>query len=128
MDDLQTTLVGGMPLDEEAALERVGGEHELLAELANMCLVDTPDALEAIRSAVAGSDAQAVQRTAHRLKGSLLVLAADPASEAAYRLEALGAEGALDTAAAALAQLEVEIARLLPALSQLADSQSPRVD
>ncbi len=124
MDDSQTTTVGPRPMDQEAALERAGGEHSLLVELANMCLADTPDALESIRTAVEGGDAKGVQRAAHKLKGSLLVLAADPASEAAYRLETIGAEGTLDNAAAALSTLEVELDRLRPALTRLAESES----
>lgn len=123
MDDSQVTSGGERPIDEEAALERAGGEHSLLVELANMCIADTPDALEMIRSAVASGDAKGIQRAAHKLKGSLLVLAADPASEAAYRLETLGAEGSLDNAATALSTLEQELDRLLPALTQLAESE-----
>lgn len=128
MDDSQTTIGGQRPMDEEAALERAGGEHDLLVELANMCLADTPDALESIRTAVASGDAKGIQRAAHKLKGSLLVLAADPASDAAYRLETLGAEGSLDNAATALATLEQELERLIPALTQLAESESVEAD
>jgi len=123
MDDSQMAGSGPRPMDEEAALDRAGGEHSLLVELANMCLAETPDALDSIRSAVADGDAKAIQRTAHKLKGSLLVLAADPASEAAYRLETLGAEGTLDKVAAALSNLEQELERLQPALTKLAESE-----
>ncbi len=128
MDDTQTNTAGPRPMDEEAALERAGGEHSLLVELANMCLADTPDALESIRSAVQERDAKAIQRAAHKLKGSLLVLAADPASEAAYRLETLGAEGTLDNVVTALATLEQELERLQPALAKLAESESLEAD
>jgi HPt (histidine-containing phosphotransfer) domain-containing protein len=111
------------PMDEEAALERVGGERSLLVELAGMCLADTPIALEALHKALAGKDAKSLQRAAHKLKGSLLVLAADGASEAANHLEAVGASGMLDDAATALAALEREIERLRPALIELAESE-----
>lgn len=122
MEDSQMETAGTRPMDEEAALERAGGEHSLLVELAHMCLADTPAALDNIRGAVADGDAKGVQRAAHKLKGSLLVLAADPASEAAYRLETIGAEGSLDAAATALAALEREIERLQPELARLAES------
>jgi len=111
------------PIDEEEALERVGGEWSLLVELAGMCLADTPAALDNIRGALAGGDARSLQRAAHKLKGSLLVLAADSASEAASRLEALGASGSLDAAASALATLERELDRLRPVLVELAESE-----
>jgi HPt (histidine-containing phosphotransfer) domain-containing protein len=128
MSDSQMDTTGPRPMDEEAALERAGGEHSLLVELANMCLADTPDAFDNIRSAVAELDAKGIQRAAHKLKGSLLVLAADPASDAACRLETLGAEGTLDTVAAALATLEQEFERLTPALTKLAESESLEAD
>jgi signal transduction histidine kinase/CheY-like chemotaxis protein/HPt (histidine-containing phosphotransfer) domain-containing protein len=107
------------PLDEMAALERAGGDHALLVDLAGMCLSDGLTALERIREGLVGKDSKAIERAAHKLKGSLLVLAADPASEAAYRLEALGAQGALDQAADALAALERELERLRPALARI---------
>ncbi len=128
MEDSQSNSAGPRPMDEEAALERAGGEHALLVELANMCLADTPDALDSIRSAVHERDGKAIQRAAHKLKGSLLVLAADPASEAAYRLETLGAEDTLDNVAKALEALEQELARLQPALTKLARSEELGVE
>jgi HPt (histidine-containing phosphotransfer) domain-containing protein len=111
------------PLDEDVALERAGGDHALLVDLASMCLSDGPAAVQRIREGLEGHDSKAVERAAHKLKGSLLVLAADPASEAAYRVEALGAQGALDQAAAALAALERELDRLRPALARIASSR-----
>jgi hypothetical protein len=110
------------PLDEEAALDQAGGDRALLVDLAQMCLDDGPAALEKLRDALAEADARSVQRTAHRLKGSLLVLAAERASRAAQELEVLGAAGSLDKAHAALATLERELERLRPALLELVDS------
>lgn len=121
MSESQIGAMGREPMDEEAALERAGGEHDLLVELAGLCLADAPAALDDIRSALEQGDAKALQRAAHKLKGSLLVLAADPASDAAYRLETIGAQGALDRAASALATLEAEIERLRPSLVRLAE-------
>ena len=128
MSNSQMGTAGPRPMDEEAALECAGGEYSLLVELASMCLADTPDALDSIRSAVAELDAKGIQRAAHKLKGSLLVLAADPASDAACRLEALGAEGTLDSVAVALATLEQELERLKPALTKLAESEPLETD
>jgi len=123
MDETRGSSALPRPIDEAEALERVGGARSLLVELAGMCLADTPNALSSIRGALAGGDARSLQRAAHKLKGSLLVLAADDASEAASRLEALGASGSLGNAAAALATLEHEIDRLRPVLRELAESE-----
>ena len=122
MNETGAQMAFARPMDEETALDRVGGERSLLVELASMCLADTPVAVETIRGALAGGDAKSVQRAAHKLKGSLLVLAAEGASDAANRLESIGASGVLDNASAALATLEREIARLEPVLTELAES------
>jgi two-component system, sensor histidine kinase and response regulator len=107
-------------LDLEQALERTGGDRELLAEVAQMCLDDIPGMLGDIRDSLSHQDAQAVRKAAHKLKGSLVALAADDASEAAHSIEMMGAEGHLDRAAEALAALEGEIEKIRPALAAIA--------
>ena len=109
-------------LNLEEALERTGGDRELLAEVAQMCLDDMPGMLGEIRESLSQSDALALRKAAHKLKGSLVALAAEDASEAAHSIEVMGAEGHLDRAAEALAALEGEIERLRPALAALAAS------
>lgn len=106
--------------DIEEALERTGGDRELLAEVAQMCLDDLPSMIGDIRQSLSGGDAQAMRKAAHKLKGSLVALAADSASAAAHHVEMLGAEGHLDRAAEALAQLECEIERIRPVLASFA--------
>lgn len=106
-------------LDLDQALERTGGDRELLAEVAQMCLDDMPAMVGDIRNSLAGQDAQAMRKAAHKLKGSLVALAADAASHAAHQIEILGAEGHLDRAADALAALEGEIEKIRPALAAL---------
>jgi two-component system, sensor histidine kinase and response regulator len=107
-------------LDLEEALERTGGDRELLAEVAQMCLDDIPGMLGDIRDSLSHCDAQAVRKAAHKLKGSLVALAADHASQAAHSIEVMGAEGHLDRAAEALAALEGEIEKIRPALAAIA--------
>lgn len=122
------------PDDYEAqVLARFEGDRELLCEIAQLFLEDSPQILEAVRAAVAARDGEAVHRTAHTLKGSVSnFLAAnglgdgeDPArrtAAAALALEQLGAEerlqqldGALATVEAALAQLRRRLEQLLAA-------------
>lgn len=106
--------------DLQEALERTGGDRELLAEVAQMCLDDLPGMLGEIRESLSGGDAQALRKAAHKLKGSLVALAANEASQAAQHIEMLGAEGHLDRAADALARLESEIERIRPILASFA--------
>jgi two-component system sensor histidine kinase/response regulator len=105
--------------DRAAALERVGGDLELLAELAGLFLDDHPKLLAAIRAAIASGNHQALEQAAHTLKGSVSNFCARAAAEAALRLERMGREGDLARATEACAALVGEIERLKPLLASL---------
>jgi hypothetical protein len=62
-------------LDRELALTRVGGDAELLKEIASLFLEDYPLSLAELRDALARGDATKVERTAHGLKGSVSISA-----------------------------------------------------
>jgi HPt (histidine-containing phosphotransfer) domain-containing protein len=106
-------------LNLAVALERVGGDRELLEEVATVFLSTAPDLIRQIREAVASRDAAKLQRAAHTLKGSLGNFAAQAACDAALRLEERGRSGNLDGVGEALARLEEEMRRLLPILASL---------
>ena len=109
----------GPAADEEAALARVGGDRRLLAELAGLFLDDLPRLLGDVRDAAGAADAVRVRRAAHTLKGSADVFGAASVVAAAQRLEAMGRNGDLSDAAAALAALEREMRRVEPELAAL---------
>ena len=77
-------------LDESLALSRVGGDVDLLKEVIELFLDDYPSTLEKIKSAVAASDASALEHSAHSLKGSVSTFGASRAFEAAFTLEKQG--------------------------------------
>jgi HPt (histidine-containing phosphotransfer) domain-containing protein len=106
-------------LNRALALERLGGDQELLKEIAGLFLEDYGHLLAEIRRAVAARDAAALHRAAHTLKGSVSNFGADATSQAAYRLEILGRGGDLSEAEKALEQLEEALGRLTPALMEL---------
>jgi CheY-like chemotaxis protein/HPt (histidine-containing phosphotransfer) domain-containing protein len=106
-------------LDRAAALALVGGDEELLAELAGLFLEDSPKLLAQINDALRRGDGQALERAAHTLKGSVGCFCAKAAYEAALRMEILGREGELPRAEEAWASLEPEIERLSSALAAL---------
>ena len=109
----------------DAALENVGGDEAMLRDLAEMFFAECPKLMQQIREHIAGADGPELRRAAHTLKGSAHVFGAAAAAEAAHRLEEIGREGfdgelsrteAFADAEEALALLEDEVARLLPAL------------
>ncbi len=112
-------------VDPETALERIGGDPALLAELARMFRKESPGIVAQVRDAVALRNASALRRAAHRLKGSLGILAAEPAADAAYVLENIGSSLDLSLAEDAFQKLEVELRRLEPELEQIEKSGAP---
>ena len=107
----------GPKLDSAALLDRVGGDTELLGELAVLFTDDCPRLLDEIRDAVRLGDAEKLGRSAHTLKGSVGNFAAQDAFQAALRLEKMGREGETRLAQHALGELEMEIQSVLNELS-----------
>ena len=106
-------------IDEAEVLRRVDGDRDLLAELAELFLIDCESLLKRVREAVERRDREAMQTTAHTLKGSVSNFAAKAAFEAAREVEAMGRTGHFDRADIAMASLQREIDRLTPVLQSL---------
>jgi HPt (histidine-containing phosphotransfer) domain-containing protein len=105
--------------DKEVALSRVGGDLELLKEIAILFLDDYPKSLSELREAVEARDAKRVERTAHGLKGSVSNFGAGPAVEAAFQLETMGRAQKLVEVEQVLRSLELALAALRPELESL---------
>ncbi len=101
------------------ALSRIGGDEELLQELCQIFLENSPKLLQTLRQAVADGDADGVMRAAHSLKGESGYLSASATSHAARQLEEMGRNKNLSRAGDTLAVLEQELANLLLDLKQL---------
>ncbi len=115
----------GQVVDWDEAIGRLGGDRELLRELAGTFLDQAPRWMDAIRQALDRRDAGQLKAAAHPLKGSLGTFAAKAAADAALRLETLGREGDLAGGREALDGLEREMARLTPVLAAFATGVSP---
>jgi HPt (histidine-containing phosphotransfer) domain-containing protein len=107
-------------MDLGAALDRVGGDAVLLAEIAKLFLQEYPTQVAAIQAAVAAGNAPELERAAHSLKGSVANFAAPAVVDAARALEELGRERRLDSAAQLTAVLERRLEQLRVPLAQLA--------
>jgi two-component system sensor histidine kinase/response regulator len=86
-------------LDKAVALDRVGGDEELLAEVAQLFLEDYPNSLREIDDALQRGDAKLLERAAHTLKGAASNFGADPVVEPALALELAGRTGNLSATA-----------------------------
>jgi two-component system sensor histidine kinase/response regulator len=105
--------------DKTVALSRVGGDVELLREIAVLFLDDYPKSLSDLHEAIASRDARRVERAAHGLKGSVSNFGANSAVEAALRLESLGRAQELAEVEQVFHTLELALAALRPELESL---------
>jgi PAS domain S-box-containing protein len=110
---------GAQPSDPQTAsvsaeelLERINGDLGFLSELLDIFRRDYPQQIEAVRQAIAGDDAPALQRIGHTMKGSLGNLAAPIGSGIAAELEAMGRSGDLTHAGSKTTDLEAELVRV----------------
>jgi PAS domain S-box-containing protein len=109
--------------DWGAALERVGGDHKLLAELVRLFLREQGGWLTEMRRAQAAGDAALLKRVGHNMKSCLGNFGARAAFGHALRVETVGREGNLAGADEACRALEQSLERLRPALEAFAQPE-----
>ncbi len=107
-------------IDWSALKENCAGDDSLVNEVLDLFRKEAPALLSDVKAATARGDAQAVKRTAHRLKGALVSLAAMPSVAAARELEHMGNANDLARVAEAFTTLEVEMGRLMTVLGATA--------
>ena len=116
-ESAEQPLRGLKVFDPVAALELCGEDLGLLESV----LADMPgecaSQVEVIRVGLGKGDAAAVHVAAHRMKGSLLMIAAGAAAGEAAKIEELARAGELVTVPPRLAALEHELQRLGRALA-----------
>jgi CheY-like chemotaxis protein len=105
------------------ALDRIGGDEELLRDLCHIFLEESPKLLQKLQQAVVAGDSDGVMRAAHSLKGEAGYLGADGTSRAARQLEEMGRNNDLSRAGDTLAVLELEVAGLHLNLKEPAGAQ-----
>ncbi|MCX6344585.1 MAG: response regulator [Armatimonadetes bacterium] len=107
------------PIDLKSIISKLDGDMELVAELVGIFISDCPNMMMAIRDALAKTDAEALTKAAHNLKGSIGNFVAKDAFEAARNLEMISREGDLSCAQEQYDILVREIDRLCIELSTL---------
>ena len=106
--------------DQEAALEMMGGDQDLLKELARMFIDNSPQTLGELNAALVAGDREVLKRSAHTLKGLFATFACSQGEAIARELEqaaesssvtlercrtlAEGVHGSVDALSAALAR------------------------
>lgn len=107
----------GSPMDMVAALERLGGNRQLLADLVAFFFEDSPPLLSDIHDGVARCDWNGVHRAAHSLKGLAANFNAELAVRALDALESSCAAREVENMSQLVRDVDQEIARLAAALA-----------
>jgi HPt (histidine-containing phosphotransfer) domain-containing protein len=109
--------------ERDEFLARLGGDHALAIEMIDIFAAESPRMMTSLRAAIEANDAEAVQRAAHNLKGSVSVFGGRPATRSALALEGMGRDKNLVGARFAVITLEREVARLNRALTSFAKNR-----
>jgi len=96
----------GFVLDKATILERLGGDEEIFAIMADMYLHDVDNYCREVGEALAAADARLLEREAHTIKGMLATFADDVGADMAAVVERQAKTGQLDNLAAAVAAVE----------------------
>lgn len=82
-------------VDQEGALQRLGGDRQLFNEFITIYMEDSPTLLEEIRRGLSSNDASAVEKNAHSLKGLMSNFGAKECVEFALKIELAGRAGSV---------------------------------
>ncbi len=103
-------------IDWQALKENCAGDEALVTEIIELFRKEGPVLLADVQSAVGSREPLAIKRTAHRLKGALVSLAAHSATSLAKDLELAGSQNDLTRVPELKLQLEVEMSKLMGVL------------
>ena len=108
------------PLDRQALIDLVDGDIEMLHEMADLFLSQYDVYLGNIKQAIESGDIEALEHSAHTLKGVLSTLHAESAQSVASRLEkTVSNDEDLENASRVYENLRKECERLKKALTEL---------
>lgn len=97
----------------EEIKEIMDNDMELIQECFADFLIEYPDLIGGIKAAIANKAADDIDNAAHKLKGTLRYLAAEPAASAAQTIETAGHQHDLDNLDEKLSILEAECQKVI---------------
>ena len=106
-------------MDQERALENVGGNRDVLNEMIDLFTTECPKQMSEIQSAYHSGDVKRLIRSAHTLKGSVALFGADKATAAARRVEFMGRDNQLEEFTEAWSELQADIDKLMSDLANV---------
>jgi len=109
-------------LDVAGALERIGGDEELLNEVFELYLEDTPKKIAELGEYLRDGYAEGAKRIAHSIKGSSASIGAEGMRGITNEIQHLTRDGDVAGALDKLEEMETEFTRLVEALRKVIPS------
>jgi CheY-like chemotaxis protein/HPt (histidine-containing phosphotransfer) domain-containing protein len=111
-------------LNAADALERLGGDGELLREIWEIFIHDCPETMKELKQTLDTRDAGMSEQYAHTLKSTAGSIGADLMKETAFQIELASREKQIDRAWLLYEKLESDAERVLKTLRELLDTKS----
>ena len=108
--------------DPEKARIRLGGDNDLLNEIIELFIEESPKQLASLKQAIREGNCEIVERIAHNMKGELGCFELDSASQWARDLEEIGRNRTLEKAGIPLVALENEISTVISEMRRFSKS------
>lgn len=115
-------------MDKSELLNRLDGDEQLLGELIEMFFAEAGPLLEKVQEAITSRDASALDRAAHKLKGTVSIFGSRSATQAAQALEGMGHDRNLENAGEAFRELTQRMEALGKSLSDLREERIQSTD
>ena len=109
-------------LNKTELLSRLDGDAQLLRELIEIFLADSPSLLQQVSNAVTSRDPDALQRAVHKLSGTVSIFGSQPVMRTAVMLETMGDR---THAGEVLMQLKDQMNELQAALGEMMQEACP---
>lgn len=106
-------------IDMDEALVFTAGDRELLISMAKLFLEEGPRQLQAVLVRIEAGDAPGIRKSAHTLKGSVVIFGARKAEAAAIEVEHAATDNELSRVPEAWVALNREMKRLLHEVEKL---------
>ena len=108
--------------DADDLIDRLMGNEDLAKRVAGAFLDSMPQMLTALANGINSFDAEATRLAAHSIKGVAANVGTDGVRDLASKLESLGANGSLASAAEILPELAATFQSLKPVIQRFCDS------
>lgn len=106
-------------IDRELLLDHFGGEAEMLAEIAEQCLQWIPKYMNEIEQAIKNQDSQALEKSAHALKGTVAHFQVESVTEVTQHLEIRGRKQDLNGIETYFSNLQALVILLIPKIREI---------